>query len=173
MTLNNLAVLHKDEQRYDEASRKFEEALTLYRALIETGADAYLPYVAGTLNNLATLYHEENKYAEALKNYEETLKIRRDLHRQAPDAYAPDLSMTLVNLAMFYQAAMPEREKSVACAVEAIILLIPYRQTVPYTQKYTQAALGVLIEWGLTDEEIQRLIVEKQSAGKEINGSGE
>ena len=157
-TLNNLAVLHKTGKEYDAAAPEFEESVRLYRALAESDPEAYLSYAAGALNNLATLYHEECKYAEALRKYEETLKIRRDLYRQAPDAAAPDLAMTLINLAMFYQAPTPEREKSIEYAKEAIILLVPLRQSVPYTQNYMQAALGVLVDWGLTDEQIRRLI---------------
>jgi|GEM_PF-2460229 len=162
-TLNNLAVLHKVEKRFDEAARNSDEALEIYRDLAAENPEAYQSYVAGTLNNLATIYHEQNKPAEALQKYEETLAIRKALHRQAPDAYALDLAMTLMNLAMFYQSPAPAREKSVACAVEAITLIVPFRQTVPATEKYMQIALAVLMDWNLTDTEIQQLIMEKVS----------
>ncbi|HLM00752.1 MAG TPA: tetratricopeptide repeat protein, partial [Pyrinomonadaceae bacterium] len=160
MTLNNLAVLHQNRERFAEAARAFEETLEIQRALAAAHPEAYLPYVAGTLNNMATLYHKQGKAAEALPKYEETLKIRRALHARTPEAYAPDLAMTLMNLAMFHQSPAPDREKSIACAAEAVVILTPLSPTVPAAASYTQSALVILMDWGLTDEEIQRLIME-------------
>jgi tetratricopeptide (TPR) repeat protein len=163
-TLNNLAVVHKVEERFDEAARASGEALEIYRELAAENPEAFQAYVGGTLNNLATIYHAQNKPAAALRKYEETLEIRRALYRQAPAAYALDLAATLMNLAMFYQSPAPDREKSVASAIEAITLIIPFRQTVPATENYMQICLAVLMDWGLTDIEIQQLTMEKVTA---------
>nr|HQU86589.1 tetratricopeptide repeat protein [Pyrinomonadaceae bacterium] len=74
-TLNNLANLHQAQNRYDEALREYEEALTIYRKLAETNPNTYLPFVALTLNNLAVLHSDQNRYDEALREYEEALTI--------------------------------------------------------------------------------------------------
>jgi hypothetical protein len=78
-----------------------------------------------------------------------------------PNVYAPYLANTLKNLAVFYQKSLPQREKSLEYVTEAVILLRPIVEAVPFTQKYMQNALNILRKWDLSDEEIERLIEEK------------
>ncbi|HEX8248129.1 MAG TPA: tetratricopeptide repeat-containing protein, partial [Pyrinomonadaceae bacterium] len=117
--------------------------------------------VAMTLNNLAILHRKQNEYEKASKEYEEALEIRRNLYEQMPNVYAPYLANTLKNLAVFYQKSLPQREKSLEYVTEAVILLRPIVEAVPFTQKYMQNALNILRKWDLSDEEIERLIEEK------------
>ncbi len=166
-TLNNLAILHRNQNNFDEALKEYEEALQIYRNLAETNPQTYLPYVATTLNNLANLHSDQNNFDEALNEYEEALDIRRNLFERMPDAYAPDLAMTLINLAIFYQESVPEREKSLEYIIEAVMLLLPIVEKVPFTQRYLEVAMCVLKRWDLSDEEIEQLITEKMKEAEE------
>jgi hypothetical protein len=74
--------------------------------------------------------------------------------------------MNLGNLAVFYQVKNPQREKSVACAAEALSILMPHTENIPSTQESFTRALNVLRNWNLSNEEIRRLIAEKQSANR-------
>jgi tetratricopeptide (TPR) repeat protein len=51
-TLNNLGILHLDQNRMEEARKAYDEALTIRRQLAKQNPEAYLPDLAGTLNNL-------------------------------------------------------------------------------------------------------------------------
>jgi tetratricopeptide (TPR) repeat protein len=73
--LNNLALLHSYQNRYEEALKEHEEALQIYRILSGINPNTYLPRVALTLNNLTTLYTELNNPEEALKKYQEASQI--------------------------------------------------------------------------------------------------
>jgi hypothetical protein len=51
-TLNNLGVLHNEQNRMEESRKEFDEALKLRRDLTQTNPEVYLPDLAETLNNL-------------------------------------------------------------------------------------------------------------------------
>jgi len=169
MTLNNLANLHSDQNNYDEALQLYEEALQIRRQLAETNPHAYLPYVAGTLNNLAVLHKDQNNYDEALKEFEEALQIYRQLAETNPHAYLPKVAMTLINISVYYQDAISHREKSLECVLEALLIILPIVEKVPFTQRYKQSAMYVLRDWNLSDEEISQMIGEKMKKMSKIN----
>jgi tetratricopeptide (TPR) repeat protein len=102
MTLNNLAFLYSNTNRYEPAEKYYLEALELYRKLAQANPNAYLSDVAMTLNNLAILYYETNRYEPAEKHYSEALDIRRKLAQANPNAYLSDVAMTLNNLGILY-----------------------------------------------------------------------
>ena len=104
MTLNNLGVLHRAQNRMEEARKAHEESLKIRRALAEKNPDTYLPDVAKTLNNLGVLHREQNRMEEARKAYEESLKIRRALAEKNPDTYLPYVANTLNNLGVLHRA---------------------------------------------------------------------
>ena len=97
-TLNNLAVLHMDLTRYDEAEKEYKEALEIRRELAKNNRDAYIGDVAMTLNNLGNLHRALTRYEEAEKEYKEALEIRRELAKTNRDAYIADVATTLNNL---------------------------------------------------------------------------
>ncbi|MDM8566860.1 tetratricopeptide repeat protein [Candidatus Halobeggiatoa sp. HSG11] len=99
-TLNNLAILYKDTNRYELAEKHYLEALRIRRKLAKTNTKAYKPDVAMTLNNLANLYSNTNRYELAEKHYLEALRIRRKLAKTNPKTYKPHVAMTLNNLAI-------------------------------------------------------------------------
>ena len=98
-TLNNLANLYKNTQRYSDAELLFKEALEICRRLSAANPSVYEPNVARTLNNLAILYQHTRRYFDAEEMYKEVLKIYRRLSAANPSAYEPDVARTLNNLA--------------------------------------------------------------------------
>jgi len=153
-TLNNLAVLQKAKNEFAAALEKYEEALHIYRALAKENPAAYLPYVATTLNNLAVLQKAKNEFAAALEKYEEALHIYRALAKENPAAYLPDVAMTVINLSIFYLQSLPNKEKSIALALEAVKILLPVYKQIPYLENYLKTALKVLQENGMDVENL-------------------
>jgi hypothetical protein len=120
-----------------------------------------LPYVAGTLNDFASLHIAKNEFAEAEAEYTEALEIRRKLADVNPSAYLPDVATTLINVAIYHLQFAPDREHSIKCAMEAVMILHPIAEAVPYTQNHLRTAISVLLQgWGLNVEEIQRMVAD-------------
>ena len=98
-TLNNLAILHYDIRRFDEAEQEYEEALKICRELAEKNTETFEYVVALTLNNLANLHYCTQRFDEAEQEYEEALKISHKLAEKNP-AFESDVIRTLNNLAV-------------------------------------------------------------------------
>ena len=101
-TLNNLANLYQNTQRYSDAEEMYKEALEIRRRLSAVNPSAYEPDVAMTLNNLANLYNNTQRYSDAEEMYKEAQEIYRRLSAVNPAAYEPDVASTLNNLAILY-----------------------------------------------------------------------
>ena len=101
-TLNNLAMLYRDINRYELAEKHFLEVLDIYQKLAEKNPQTYLFYVAIALNNLANLYYKTNHYKLTEKYYLEALDIHRNLAQKNPKIYLSYVAMTLYNLAISY-----------------------------------------------------------------------
>jgi len=162
MTLNNLAILHKTQNNSDEALKKYEEALQIHSQLAVTNPLAYLPYVAATLVNFAGLHVAKGELEEALGKAENSTKIYRELTEENFQTYFPDLARNISNLSWFYQSKIPNREKSVEYAIEVMTILLPYIESVPFTQEFFAKARNVLRNWNLSDEEISQMIEDKR-----------
>ena len=100
--LNNLAILHRNTQRFDLAEKEYVEALEIRRRLAERNPDAYEGDVAMTLNNLADLHLNTKRFDLAEEEYTESLEIRRRLAERNPDAFESKVAMTLYNLAYLH-----------------------------------------------------------------------
>ena len=118
-TLNNLAVLQTDQNKYREAECSYEEALSIRRELVKLNRQAYLSNIADTLNNLAVLHNKTNAFEKAEACYEEALLTRRELASLDRQTYLPDVGVTLNNLANL-QKATNEFEKANASYKEAL-----------------------------------------------------
>jgi tetratricopeptide (TPR) repeat protein len=156
-TLNNLAVLHAARNEYEAAEAEYNEALAIRRGLAAKNPQAYLPDVAMTLNNLAVLHCARNEHEAAEAEYNEALAIRRGLAAKNPQAYLPDVAMTLINFAIFF-IDKPDRERSIALALEAARIIESFIERAAYTQKYLETAIAVLKNWGMTKEDIEKLV---------------
>ena len=97
--LHKLANRLSDVGRSGEALEAAQEAVELYRALVQGSPEAYTPHLAGSLNNLAIVLSEVGRSAEALEVAQEAVGLYRDLALASPAAYAPDLARSLSNLA--------------------------------------------------------------------------
>ena len=156
MTLNNLAVLQQAQNEYGAAEKGFKEALAVYRLLAETNPQTYLPYVASTLNNLALLQQAQNEYGAAEEGYRESLAIRRQLTETNPQTFLPDVAATLISFGNFYHEAVPDQHQSLECVTEALQIILPLIERLPYTKKYAVAAFQVVVAWGVNPEEFIR-----------------
>ena len=152
MTLNNLAVLYSDRHDVAAAQAAYDEALHIRRRLAAANPDTYLLDDAGTLNNLGILYRDRNDVAAAQAAYDEALAIYRRLAGANPDTYLPDLAMTAVNLSIFYLKSLPDQDKSLAHAGEALTAAGPFVEVLPACQEYARAALQVVEAWGIDAE---------------------
>jgi Tfp pilus assembly protein PilF/regulator of replication initiation timing len=149
--------LWKNELAKAEAA--YLEALEIERKLAVNNPAAYLRNVAGTLDSLGSSHCAKNELAQAKEEYLEALEIRRQLAAVDPAVNLPDVAMTLINIACYYLQFSPNRERSLNYALEAVRILLPIVENAPYTQMYLQNAVGVLQAWGLSLEEINRLLV--------------
>jgi CHAT domain-containing protein len=77
MTRNNLGALLSDIGRLEDAKFRFEQALEMYEALLNTDPEnaQYLSYVAMTRNNLGILLSAEGNPSEALDSHTKALNL--------------------------------------------------------------------------------------------------
>ena len=94
MTLNNLAILHKNLSRYSEAEKEHMEALNIDQRLAESNRDAHIANVATDLYNLAILYITLTRFDEAKKSAEEALNIYNELAEKYPQIWTKDVDDT-------------------------------------------------------------------------------
>ncbi|MEM9998725.1 MAG: serine/threonine-protein kinase [Bacteroidota bacterium] len=73
LTLNNLAIVLRAHERYDEAEAPAEEAYTLRRAALGDGH----PAVAASLGVLGSIYRNQDRLDEAETAYRESLRVIR------------------------------------------------------------------------------------------------
>jgi len=121
MVLNNLGFLERLQKRTDEAYPHFEEALKIYRQLVQEKPEPYLPDLALTLNNMAISEKDQNHLDLARQHYEETLKVRRDLVQNNPEGYLPELAMTLNDLGTWMDSRIrPKKPASAMRNLESL-----------------------------------------------------
>jgi len=161
-TLNNLGVLQADKNNYPEAEKSYQEALKIRRELARTNPQTYLPNVAMTLNNLGVLQAHKNNYPEAEKSYQEALKTYRELARTNPQTYLPNVATTLINQGIFFLQSVPDQKKSLVCIEEALRIVIPLTEKLPYTKKYVATALGVVKAWNIDEKEFLKKCTQQQ-----------
>ena len=76
-----------------------QEAVGLYRDLVEVSPAAYTPDLATSLSNLAIRLSGVGRSGEALEAAQEAVRLRRELVEFSPAAYTPDQAGSLNNLA--------------------------------------------------------------------------
>ncbi|MCC7471874.1 tetratricopeptide repeat protein [Candidatus Nomurabacteria bacterium] len=151
-TLNNLGNLYSDRHDVAAAQAAYDEALHIRRRLADANPDTYLPDLAMTLNNLAVLYSDRHDLAAAQAAYDEALDIRRRLARTNPETYLPKFSGTAVNLSIFYLQNLPDRDKSLAHAGEALAAAWPFVEVLPACLEHARAILQIVEAWGVDAE---------------------
>ena len=68
-TLNNLASLYSDTQRFTESEEMYKQAFEIRQRLAKSNPNAYEPDVAAMLNNLALLYSNTQRFTESEEMY--------------------------------------------------------------------------------------------------------
>ena len=91
-TLNNLAALESDLDRYDEAEKNYLEALRIYRLLAASNPDAYKPRMADILWNFACLKSEQKKYEKERETWVEALEAFEWLEQHSEKSYADEIN---------------------------------------------------------------------------------
>lgn len=162
--LSNLGAFNTGRKKHKAALGQLRESLAILRKLAEVDSTPYAFYVATSLHNLGVLHLAMGDHVEAERAYGEALAIRLGEARANPNVYLPEASCTLSNLAVFYADGLENRDKSIEYALETIRIVFPICKHVPFTQRYLQAAIGVLKRWGLTNEEIVQCADAKASS---------
>lgn len=122
--------------RFERTCECFEQSLKAAHTLENTFAYAYF-------------LQEHNQFTTALPWYEGALTIRRRLAEANPQTYLPDVAMTEMNLSIFYLQSLPDRERSLEHAREALVAALPFVETLPPAQNYARTTLQVAEAWGL------------------------
>uniref|UniRef100_UPI0026ED7943 tetratricopeptide repeat protein n=1 Tax=Actinomyces oris TaxID=544580 RepID=UPI0026ED7943 len=97
--LHNLAIRLSGVGRSVEALEAAQEAVGLFRELVENSPEDHAPGLAGSLNNLANILSGLGRSGEALEVSQEAAGLYRELAQASPAAYTPDLALSLNNLA--------------------------------------------------------------------------
>lgn len=79
MTLNNLALLHRNMKRYEDSEQEYYESLKIFRTLAKVISETHLEDVVRVLGNLANLHKRMGKKEEAEKEKEEKEEIKKYL----------------------------------------------------------------------------------------------
>ena len=108
-TLNNLGILHRAQNRMEEARLAVDEALSIRRELAGTNPDAYLPYVADTLSYLGILLAAQGQFGDALVLAQEALTIYEKCATKTPLVCAPKVGGTRVLMHMLRMRMARER----------------------------------------------------------------
>lgn len=102
-----------------EAVEVTQEALGIYRGLVETRGDAFLPDLSEVLDALSIRLGEVGKRGEGLQAAEEAVAIRRTLAEVWPDEHLPGLASSLNHLSVRL-SGLGRREEAYRAVVEAV-----------------------------------------------------
>ena len=152
-TLNNLASMYNDTQRFDESETLYKEALEIRRRLSAIDPQTYEPDLAWTLNVLAVLYKATLRLEESDTLYKESLEIYRRLSTNNPHAYNPKLARSLTGLASLHEATQ-RYEESEALYKES--LEIYRRLSAANPQAYEPDLIKILNNLAILYKDTQR-----------------
>lgn len=120
-TLNNVALLHAEQGRIDQAADMFQEALSIYSRLADVTPQVYDVQAASVRNNLALLYSNGNDALEKCEPlYVEALNTYLSQAKEDPRAFMPRVAGVMNNLGLLYaeNGFFPESEKMYSDALE-------------------------------------------------------
>jgi tetratricopeptide (TPR) repeat protein len=73
--INNLALIQRLNNQFDDAEKNFNKAKQILSKLVTENPDQYLPDMASLLSNIADLQRKENRLLEARQNYIKALGL--------------------------------------------------------------------------------------------------
>ncbi len=158
VTLNNLGLLDRDQNRMEDARKEFQEALQIHRELTQKTPDVYLFDLAQTLNNLGLLDRDQNRMEDARKEFQDALQIHRQLTQKNPEAHLPKVAQTLNNLGMLDrdQNRMEEARKEIVEALKIRRDLAQSELAQKTPDVYLSDVAETLINLGLLDHDQRR-----------------
>ncbi|MDR0612789.1 MAG: tetratricopeptide repeat protein [Dysgonamonadaceae bacterium] len=128
-------------KEYEESYRSIMEAIAIYRECALRSPSEYLPKLAERLSELDGWCREDGKYAEAIEACRERVDVYRRLAEESFETYMPQLGEALNGLATIYNDIFHDREKALAAASEAYIILKALcRQNPACEESYNKAA---------------------------------
>lgn len=101
---NNLGILYKDTQRYEDSEKMYLSAMEIYRRLAAVNPQVYEPDLAMAQSNLGTLYKDTRRYEDSEKLCLSAMEIRRRLAAANPQVYEPYLVRACNNLSFLFLA---------------------------------------------------------------------
>lgn len=112
------------------ALREGEEAVRVYRKLMDVQRSEFLPDFAGSLNNLGIWYGDLGRFEEALNTTLEAVEIRRKLADAQPSAFLPDFARSLNNLGNRY-GELGRLEEALKVQHESLRIIAPFYRAYP------------------------------------------
>lgn len=106
LSLNNLAVAHKENHNEKEAENIYRECYELLCEIAERNPELIQDDLAVVLINTANAWMDFDKVEEALTVFEEALSIMRKQNQRDPESFSPLLAVLLQN----YGTALMEKE---------------------------------------------------------------
>jgi tetratricopeptide (TPR) repeat protein len=138
MTLNSLGILLKDQERWREARKVYDEAVQIYRTLGRS--DSYFElFVGDTLNNLGNLLLDQNETRAAHDVFEEVIEIRRKLARRRSERHLARLGIALINAGRL-RAAEHRPDAAEAAYNEALAIFDDLTDRHPSEYRYELAS---------------------------------
>lgn len=98
--LGSLGISLADVGQHENALRVTQDAVLLFRRLVEADAAAYEPDLAVSLSNLGQRLWQVGRPTEALESAQEALAVYRRLAAAEPAAYEDELGLALNNLGL-------------------------------------------------------------------------
>lgn len=92
----------KEIHRYEEAEKRYRQALDTFRQLAEHSPEYYLPNVAEALGGLAALHDDTGRTGESEKEFCEALEILETIPDKNQDVYMRDRAEILHNLSFLH-----------------------------------------------------------------------
>lgn len=99
--ITDYALFFMELHFYKKAESYFNEALGVFRRLVETNA-SHIYGLACVLSNLAYIHDDNDNYTLASKEYSEALNIYKELDNQEPNIYKQNLIDVINGLAALY-----------------------------------------------------------------------
>ena len=117
---NNLAVLYRKIQRFDESEKMHKAAIEIQERLVKDNPKVYEPDLAMSYNNLASLYAKIQRFDESEKMLKAAIEIHERFVKENPKANEHSLAMSYNNLANLYNEIqrLEESEKMYKVAIE-------------------------------------------------------
>ncbi|KPF86055.1 hypothetical protein IP70_06750 [alpha proteobacterium AAP38] len=136
--LNNLSIRLSNLGQPAKALAAVEEAVGLYRTLVKTRPNAFLPNLAAAMNTLSNHLSYLGKRDSALAAADEAIALYRNLAKRRPDAFLHDLAMALNNLSSCL-SELGQLDEGLAAVEEAVDLYRNLAKTQPDVSQFNLA----------------------------------